>query len=311
MTGLHEEEFEIRGLELGAADYIHRPFNAALVRLRIATHLQASRASVALRERNIALEYQAQAVHQRADALEQGARQREDIDRVLRHDLKGPLSPIIGFADLMLEDDNLTADQIENLHIIRDAGHRILGMIQRSLDLYKMETHRYRYKPRNENIDRIVGSVMSSMKPLADTSGVALRYSNSDSDSNSTIMFPVEEMLLHLLLSNLTKNAIEASSKGQAVDIEHQLETSKPKAEKLILSVSNPSLVPEGIRTHFFDKYVTTGKSNGTGLGTYAARLMATTMGGKLIMRSAPQVGTRVTLTLPKPKPLSMLYTTG
>ncbi|MBK1649683.1 hybrid sensor histidine kinase/response regulator [Rhabdochromatium marinum] len=298
LTALREEQDEIRGLELGAADYIHKPFNMALVRRRIATHLQAAQVRVALRERNRALKQHAQALHERAEALEEAARQRDEIDRVLRHDLKGPLSPIIGFADLMVEDSNLTEDQRENLHMIGDSARRILEMIQRSLDLYKMETNRYRYQPANQDIHKILRSVLFSVTPFAQSHGVTLYFVPPD----DAIHFSVEDMLLHNLLNNLIQNAIEASAPGDVVTIRSQLENPGTKNERLILSVTNPALVPDDVRERFFEKYITSGKQNGTGLGTYSARLMATIMGGTLSMKSAPGLGTRLTLALPKPK---------
>ena len=46
--------------------------------------------------------------------------------------------------------------------------------------------------------------------------------------------------------------------------------------------ISNQGSVPVAIRDNFFDKYVTSGKRNGHGLGTYSALLIAKTSGGKL-----------------------------
>jgi nitrogen-specific signal transduction histidine kinase len=52
------------------------------------------------------------------------------------------------------------------------------------------------------------------------------------------------------------------------------------------LRVHNPGEVPADIAGRFFDKYVTGGKSGGTGLGTYSARLMARVQQGELQMQT-------------------------
>ncbi len=280
LTALNDENSEKRGLELGAVDYIHKPFNMALVRTRVATHLQASQARQALRAHAL--------------GLEQAAKLRDEVDRVLRHDLKAPLSPIIGFVDLMIDDDNLTEEQHENLQLIRDSGHKMLGMIHRSLDIYKMETKRYHYNPVPSNLHQIVQSVVSSMRILAKQMEVGLEF---DCDASADAPFPVEEMLLHMMLYNLVQNAIEASSPGDVV----KLHLTRDDAQ-VTLTIHNPAVVPDSIRDRFFEKYATSGKRQGTGLGTYSAHLMAETMGGTLTMTSSTEAGTQLTLVLPEPK---------
>jgi len=140
---------DFRCLELGACDYIRKPFNGALVRQRIEAHLRAK---------------DAQVLRERAQALEDAVRLRDEIDYLLQHDVKSALSPIIGFSELMLEDDNLTAEQKENLCCIRDSGHRILSVVQRSHDRYNLESLSYRYQPRLEDVSQILRAVVSGMQ---------------------------------------------------------------------------------------------------------------------------------------------------
>jgi two-component system, sensor histidine kinase and response regulator len=53
------------------------------------------------------------------------------------------------------------------------------------------------------------------------------------------------------------------------------------------------------MRDNFFDKYTTSGKSKGTGLGTYSAKLMARTQSGTIKLDSSKQDETTVVITLP------------
>jgi CheY-like chemotaxis protein len=70
------------------------------------------------------------------------------------------------------------------------------------------------------------------------------------------------------------------------------------RGDPVMLAVHNPGVVPAEIAPRFFDKYVTSGKSGGTGLGTYSARLMARAQHGELQLRTSQESGTSVTLTL-------------
>ena len=69
------------------------------------------------------------------------------------------------------------------------------------------------------------------------------------------------------------------------------------------LTIHNSGTVPEEVRETFFDKYTTADKSDGTGLGTYSAKLMAQTVGGTIEMTTSEESGTRVCVTLPKNPP--------
>jgi len=63
--------------------------------------------------------------------------------------------------------------------------------------------------------------------------------------------------------------------------------------------VSNPTPVPTEIVPIFFEKYVTSGKRGGSGLGTYSARLMTECQGGEIRLDVAEDTGTTVSVRLP------------
>ena len=67
------------------------------------------------------------------------------------------------------------------------------------------------------------------------------------------------------------------------------------------LEVRNQGQVPEDVRDRFFEKYATSGKRGGTGLGTYSARLIAEVHGGAIAMATSAEGGIVVRVTLPGP----------
>jgi len=102
-----------------------------------------------------------------------------------------------------------------------------------------------------------------------------------------------EELLCYSMLSNLIKNAIEASPQGAGVFI--HLES----ADWGYIRIHNSGTVPKSIRDTFFEKYATAGKSGGKGLGTYSAKLIAETQGGSISMDTSETEGTTITVKLP------------
>jgi signal transduction histidine kinase/DNA-binding response OmpR family regulator len=241
------------------------------------------------------------AVHaqERSRALEENARLREDVERMARHDLKTPLNSILGAARLLADDRRLQPDQLELVEVLRRAGLRMQEMVNLSLGLYRMETGTYALQPQAVDLGELVSRVLVDLHPYAEAAGVTLRWHGSDA---APVVVRGEEILCYSIVANLVKNAVEATAAGGAVTI--RLRGGNP----VQLAVHNPGEVPTAIAQRFFEKYVT-GKSGGTGLGTYSARLMARAQHGDLTLRTGAAEGTVLTLTLPAtrgelPRPL-------
>ena len=73
-----------------------------------------------------------------------------------------------------------------------------------------------------------------------------------------------------------------------------------PGYGNLHVMIDNPGEVPVELRERFFDKYASSEKIGGTGLGTYSIRLMAEVQGGSVSMDTGSGV-TKLTITLPCP----------
>ncbi|GAB6037474.1 hypothetical protein JCM15519_20330 [Fundidesulfovibrio butyratiphilus] len=208
---------------------------------------------------------------------------REDVDRIIRHDLKTPLVSIQSLA-LQIGKGSLPDRARERLEMLADSAQRMMRMINFSLDLYKMETKTFELVPVEFDLLRSALHVTSQMRPLAKGRKVDLVVLFDGSEPDAQARFPVrgEELLCLGLLENLVQNAVEASPREARVSI--LLETNPRR-----LVIRNRGEVPEAIRRTFFDKYVTSGKAWGTGLGTYSAWMVAEAHGWTIALDcSAP-----------------------
>ncbi len=221
---------------------------------------------------------------------------REDVERMTRHDLKAPLTGIIGLPDVLMGQDGLSEDQRGLLALIKESGLRMLDMINLSLDLYKMEAGTYVLDPRPVEVCRVLENVMSDLRPHARCKGVVFRC---ETDGGPGLRGPVvalgEELLFFSLFSNLLKNAVEASPQ------EGEVVVSLLGRDRVWIVLHNAGAVPRDIRNTFFDKYVTSGKSGGTGLGSYSARLIVQHLGGSISFATDEDAGTTFFLSLPRP----------
>jgi|GEM_PF-2533278 len=200
-------------------------------------------------------------------------RLKDDVERIMRHDLRAPLSVIISIPQLLKMEDTLTAEQAELVNAVEDSGRRMLSMIDMSLNLFKMETGSYTYIPNDVDAVAVINKLIWDYQGQFPTNGGGVSLTVNGEPAGDSFWIKAERELLHSMLSNLVINAMEASPEGERVFIAIE---EKPHPS---ISISNRGAVPGEIREHFFHKYKTYGKKKGTGLGTYSAKLMADTMG--------------------------------
>jgi signal transduction histidine kinase len=220
---------------------------------------------------------------------------RDHIERIIRHDLRAPVSSALYTAQLLRDGENLTADQRSMLDMLSTAAKQMLDTLNSSLELYTIEAGQY--KASNETLDcadiiRALGKTLLETKKFA---GVGIAVLNAGRPAAEDFRCPCrgEEHLFRTAMQNVLLNALEASPAGAMVTVDLSL------GDKCRIEVSNKGVVPPEIRDRFFDKYVTSGKYKGTGLGTYSAKMMLRAQGGDISMRTSDSDGaTVVTLSL-------------
>lgn len=222
---------------------------------------------------------------------------KDDVGRILQHDLITPLNPIISFPQLLIEDTNLTEEQKQYLRMISKAGNRMLDMIRLSLTLYKMEQDTFVFTPEPVDLLDTFRDILADLSERVKSKKVFIRLVLKGllALPQDSFWVAAEPSLCYSLFSNLVLNAIEASPASGVVSI------SLDQDDQAHVRIHNSGVVPHNIRSKFFEKYVTSGKAHGTGLGTYSAKLITTTMGGNILMETDEESGTTLTVSLAYP----------
>ncbi len=281
MSARDETTDKLKGFELGGQDYITKPINCYELIARINTHLMLRKVQEELRQKNSALENREQ--------------QRKRVEQILRHDIKSPLQAIMSIPEILAGDNNLTEHQRSLLNMILEASNQILEMVNSSLTLYKIENNAYTGKFQPLSLLRELEKVVQAQQVEHRAQQLFLSFegrSVEPKDYDHRVLG--EPFLLNSLFSNLLKNAVEASTEGGTVSINIVLETTA-----VVIFISNKGSVPEEIRESFFDEFVTVGKTHGTGLGTYSAKLITTTLQGTIELNSAVEGETTIVVSLP------------
>ena len=233
-----------------------------------------------------------QYLHQKNDLLEENAQLREDVERMTQHDLKSPLSAILGYSELLRTNTNLTEKQMGYLNYIEPAGRKLLSMISLNLDLYKMEKGTYEIQKVNVDLTKVFSEIINGNKHHLISKGLVVDMFINGNSVIEGEQFCVqgEKLLLYSMLSNLFKNAIEASPNDERIMIKME------DGENKSVSILNKGTVPEEIRDTFFEKYVTAKKFGGSGIGTYSVRLIAETLGAKISLDTSVENETKIHL---------------
>ncbi len=221
---------------------------------------------------------------------------RGDVERIMRHDLKTPLNGIIGLPQIMMQEGGLTQSHVKNLELIQATGQQMLDQVDLSLELFKMETGAYGFIPTTVDLTLILRKLENDLDMQAKKKDVGFEIpaDGMPLSQSPPVKALGDELLCYSMLANILKNAVEASPPGERVTVRIQKWSSE-----VAVSIHNKGEVPKAMRDKFFDKYTTSGKTKGTGLGTYSAKLMARTQSGTIRLDSSKQDETTVVITLP------------
>ena len=281
LTSKTQVEDEIKGFELGSVDYITKPFSPPIVKVRVKNHLELGFTRKKLEKQN--------------KELIKAGKLRDEVEQITRHDLKSPLTVIIATSQMLCAMEHIDNDTKTSITSIEKAGYRILEMVDRSLDLLKMEKGIYKVEMQPVDVLQIINKIKQDTSLICTKNRISIDiFVNGKNISNNKFVINGESLLFYSMLSNLIKNAIEASP------VEKHITINLLREKYLTIKIHNYGTVPLNIRDTFFDKYVTYGKKDGTGLGTYSAKLIAKNLNGSIQMNSSEAEGTIITITFPK-----------
>ncbi|MDQ7833536.1 MAG: transporter substrate-binding domain-containing protein [Desulfovibrionaceae bacterium] len=234
------------------------------------------------------------ALRKEIERREELERIRDDVEQIIRHDLVSPLSGIISIPELLGVQENLTREQRELLHHVGTSGKRMLATIRMTADLARMEKGTYQVAMGDCDLLDILTGIRANLAGLVETKrlSLAVRVDGRQPGPGEQAHLRGDAVLVGNLLENLIKNACEASPDGGVVQI--GVDTAAHT-----VSIGNQGEVARDIVATFFEKYVTSGKKYGTGLGTYSARIMARAMGGDVELDASVPGRTTLVVRLP------------
>ncbi|MFA5906241.1 MAG: response regulator, partial [Desulfobacula sp.] len=176
VTSLNEPVDEAMGFELGAVDYINKPFSFSVVRARLKTHLDLANARKKLRLQN--------------KILKENLELRELIEQMIHHDLKNPLQTIMNEAGILMIGDQFKSKH-DNIRIILKSCYTISDMINNSSDLYKMEKGQYKTRLEKMDILPVMDRVLSGVQNIIDSKKLEIEFAINEKPRISSHQFEI------------------------------------------------------------------------------------------------------------------------
>lgn len=218
----------------------------------------------------------------------------------MSHEIRTPMNAILGYAQLLVREPSLSAEQRRHLHTLQLAGMRLLGLIDDVLDMAKVESGRLQLNPGSCDLHASIRELAREFGRHAAHKGLSLSV---DLQPDVPVVIRSDEAKLRRIISSLLVNAVRFTSQGTiGVAVTHQ----PAGAERAVIRVDVTDTgegIPEQELPHLFEPFLQgeggLRRNEGTGLGLALAQRLALLCGGKIAVQSELSRGSTFSFTFP------------
>ncbi|HBA90172.1 MAG TPA: hybrid sensor histidine kinase/response regulator [Geobacter sp.] len=282
VTAMIGEEEEIKGLELGAIDYLTKPISPHIVKARVKNHLE-------LKRYRDLLETLASA----AD------RAKKEFLRSVSHELRTPLTPIIGMTDLVLnteEDDN----KRKYLTMVQKSALRLLGIVEDLIETSRLEGEGMAPENHPFSLKAFLDTVTMEAQTVSSAKGLEFRAAIEPCLPDAII---ADQGMLHKVITMLLSNAVKFTPEGE---VAFEVSRQEVAGESMLqFAVSDTGVgIDQGDLERIFSEFTQSDGSitrsfPGLGLGLTLARRMTELMDGSIWAENRPDGGSIFQLQIP------------
>ena len=282
LTSKTLEQDEKAGFDLGAVDYITKPISPDIVIARVKTHLDLQKQKKMLQEN-----------YKQLVKLEAA---RDNLVHMIVHDLRGPLTIVIGHLDLLkaFEAENLTSEGQEFVEVIREAAETLAEMIASVLDVSRMESMKVKLNLTECDVVDMCREVMAKLSSLTRDRKLSLMASAMSQKVQADCD------LIIRVLQNLLGNAIKFTPRTGKISV---IVDPGDACVRVSVQDSGPG-IPAEYRDQVFDKFFQVsarekGHKYSTGLGLTFCKMAVEAHGGRIGVNSEPGQGSVFWFELP------------
>jgi len=317
------EEFQQKGFEIGAVDYLTKPIDAPQLINRIQSyvrfieqdnqHKQELESKVQMRTTELlkARNELERRVEERTIALLEAKNQAEQAKKIaeeanfsksrflanMSHELRTPLNAIIGYSEMLQEDAAELNEQdcVADLQKVQTAGKHLLELINDVLDISKIEAGKMDLNLETFDLKTVINEIISTVKPLIAKKNNTLKIVMDDNLGE----MHTDVTKLHQMLLNLISNAAKFTESGTI-----RLEVKHDSKWMSFCVTDNGIGMTHKQQKKLFNPFTqadssTTRRYGGTGLGLAITKQFAQMMGGTIWVESEFGIGSSFMISLP------------
>jgi len=243
-----------------------------------------------------------QAAARAAQARAQAANQaKSDFLATISHEIRTPLNSILGFASLVADDPDLSAENRRRLDLVGRAGRSLAEIVGDLLDFAKVEAGRLDLSLTPTSPAALLRDTVAIIAPEAAAKGLHLRTAfEACGEGDVDQLLALDETRLRQVLLNLLANALKFTSRG-GVTVS-LLAGPEPGALRFEVADTGIGIAPE-VQARLFQRFSQADSSisrsyGGTGLGLAISRALVTRMGGAIGVESQLGQGARFWISL-------------
>ncbi len=263
LTAKTDAESILKGFEVGAVDYVTKPFNGSELSARVKTHLSLKRAQEDLLEANAT---------------------KDKFFSIIAHDLKNPFNALIGLSKLLLNNydgfnDVKRKDFVQMIHRSSEQGFKLLENL---LDWSRMQTGKMEWQPHEIDLNIYAFENISLLNAAAENKNIRL----SSLIAKDTMVY-ADANMIRMVIRNLLSNAIKFTPEGGEVTISSR---QTDGYEEVTVSDTGIGMSEEDIgklfRIDVHHSSPGTADEQGTGLGLILCKEFVEKNGGKIWVKS-------------------------
>ncbi len=221
------------------------------------------------------------------NAIERGEFAESSKDQLvlnLAHDLRTPLTSVLGYLDYVLHNDQLTPEQARHYTTIALAkSRRLEKLIEELFDITRMNYGNLPVEREPIDLAGLLGQLAEELYPLFENAGLAVRL-----DVPPQAMIVADGDKLARVFENLLTNAARYGKDGQFIDVRCEMEG----GEAVVQVINYGQAIPEAELPFVFEMFYTGNKARtagegSTGLGLYIAKNIVERHGGTISVQSS------------------------